>query len=298
MMTWTPLPVLHGADGIPTGWLHSHWMIDPTVVLAAFALAAGYVLSTGTFNARRADAADRVVSTRQRVSFLLGCLVFLVALGPPIDDWSDNFLLSAHMAQHMLLMFVAAPLWLYGIPAWLLQPLAENRITNAIGYAVTRPVIALVVSNAMVIVWHVPAVYNRALLSEPVHVMQHGVFLFAAVVAWWPVLGPLPAWPKVSEPLQCLYLFLYSLPGSLVGAVITYASVPMYDFYAQAPRIFGISLEMDQELAGLIMWVGGSAIYFLWITIIFLRWGAREDEAEYGSRQSGSTVGASRVLPN
>lgn len=297
-MTLNPLPVLHGADGFPTGWLHSNWMIDPTVVLAAFALAAGYVLYTGTFNARRPDAADRAVSGRQRVAFLLGCLVFLIALGPPLDDWSDEYLLSAHMTQHMLLMFVAAPLWLYGIPAWLLRPLANNRITNAAGYAITRPVAALVLSSAMVIFWHVPVVYNKALLSEPVHIVQHGMFLLAAVIAWWPVLGPLPSWPKLSDPLQCLYLFLYSLPGGLVGAAIVFAEVPMYDFYAGSPRIFGISLSMDQQLAGLMMWVGGSSLYFLWITAIFLRWGAREDEAEYASHSTASTIDTSRVLPN
>lgn len=272
-------------------------MIDPTVVLVAFVLGAGYVLYTGTFNARREDVAERSVSSRQRVAFLIGCLVFLVALGPPLDDWSDEFLLSAHMAQHMLLMFVVAPLWLYGTPPWLLQPLAENRITNALGYAITRPVAALLVSNAVLIFWHVPGVYNRALISEPVHVVQHGVFIVAALLAWWPVLGPLAAWPGLSEPLKCLYLFLYSLPGGLVGAAIAFAAVPMYDFYAESPRIFGIGLDMDQELAGLMMWVGGSSIYFLWITSIFLRWGAREDEAEYASRSIAGTIDTSQVVP-
>ncbi len=294
-MTLINVPTLHGAEGYPTGWLNSSWMVHPTVALAAFALAAGYVLYTGTFNARRADAAERVVSSRQRLSFLLGCLVFLIALGPPLDDWSDSYLLTAHMAQHMLLMFVVAPLWLYGTPAWLLQPLARSRIANRTGYAITRPVAALIVSNAIVIFWHVPGVYGQALRSEPVHVLQHGAFLAAALLAWWPVLGPLPAWPKLSEPLQCLYLFLYSLPGGLVGAFITFGSVPMYAFYGDSPRIFGINLEMDQQLAGLMMWVGGSTIYFLWITRIFLVWGAREDEAEYAPRKPPGPVGANQV---
>jgi putative membrane protein len=291
-MILVSLPTLHGADGYPTGWLNSDWMIDPAVAIAAFALAAGYTLYTGTFNSRRSDAAERITSDRQRGAFLLGCLVFLIALGPPLDDWADSYLLTAHMVQHMLLMFVVAPLWLYGIPAWMMQPLAENRVVNRIGYTLTRPVAALIVSNAIIVFWHVPGVYDRALESEPLHVVQHGAFLVAALLAWWPVIGPLPAWPKLSEPLQCLYLFLYSLPGSLVGAFITFAAVPMYHFYAGSPRIFGISLEMDQQLAGLLMWVGGSTIYFLWITWIFLRWGAREDEAEFAEYAPRSSIPA------
>ena len=294
-MTLNNLPILHGADGYPTGWLNSSWMVDPTVVLAAFAMASGYVLYTGTFNARRPDASERPVGSKQRLAFLLGCLVFLVALGPPLDDWSDKYLLTAHMAQHMLLIFVVAPLWLYGIPGWMLQPLTNNSITNTAGCALTRPVAALIASNALIIFWHVPGVYDRALMWEPVHVVQHGAFLMAALIGWWPVLGSLPAWPKLSEPLQCLYLFLYSLPAGLVGAFITFAAAPMYGFYADSPRIFGLSLEMDQQLAGLMMWVGGSSIYFLWVTIIFLGWGAREDAAEYASRKPAGAIGVKHI---
>lgn len=277
MVIW---PILHGGEGFPTGWLKSDWRIDPTVVLAAFGIAAAYILLTGHFNAARPDAAERVVSRGQRVMFLLGCVIFVIALGPPLDDWSDNYLLSAHMAQHMLLMYAVAPLWLAGTPSWLLEPLARWPAVNRIGYAITRFAPALVISNAIIILWHLPGVYDRALQSEPVHVLQHGSFLAAALLAWWPVLGPLPAWPRLSEPLQCLYLFLASLPTGLVGALIVFASVPMYHFYESSPRIFGIDLEVDQQLAGLMMWVGGSTIYFLWITTIFLRWGRQADEEE------------------
>ncbi len=279
-MIW---PILHGGEGFPTGWLHSDWRIDPIVAVVAFVIAAGYILYTGTFNRKRPDARERVVSGSQQTAFLLGCLAFLIALGPPIDDWADKYLLSAHMLQHMILMYVVAPLWLYGTPAWLLEPLTKHPWLNRAGYALTRPVPALLISNAIIIFWHIPGVYDRALQSEPVHVLQHGSFLLAALLAWWSVLSPLPAWPKLPEPLQCVYLFLISLPGGLVGAFITFAAVPFYHFYANSPRIFGIDLEVDQQLAGLMMWVGGSTIYFLWISSIFLRWGRRADEQEHGT---------------
>ncbi len=273
-------PILHGGVGFPTGWLHSDWRIDPTVVLAAFGIGALYVLFTGTLNARRPDAAQRTVTRSQRGAFLLGCLIFLIALGPPLDDWSDNYLLTMHMVQHMLLLLVVAPLWLYGIPSWLLQPLADQPVINRIGYTITRPVPALIIANALIVVWHVPGAYDLALRSEPVHVLQHGAFLVAGLISWWPVLSPLPAWPRLSEPVQCLYLFLFSLPGAFVGIVITFAGVPFYHFYENSPRIFGMSLEVDQQAAGLLMWVGGMTIYLLWISNIFLRWGRRMDEAE------------------
>jgi putative membrane protein len=295
-MTFLRVPVLHGVDGFPTGWLHSNWVPDPSVVFVAFVLAAGYVLLTGSY-AQSSESADREVSRSKQIAFLAGTLAFLIALGPPLDDWSDSFLLSAHMAQHMILLFVVAPLWLYGTPAWMLEPLARNRITNRIGYLITRPVAAFFVGNAALIFWHFPGAYDLALRSEPVHLAQHLSFLLGALIAWWPVLSPIPAWPRLSEPLQCLYLFLFGLPGGVVGAFITFATPPLYHFYETSPRIFGIALDVDQQLAGLMMWVGGSAIYFLWITRIFLRWGAREDQMEYASAHPSPAVGESRVHP-
>jgi putative membrane protein len=265
----------------PTGWLHSDWSPEPMVVLSSFALAALYVLWTGPLNRRRPGSENRPVTGRQTAYFLLGCLTYLIALSPPLDDWSDFYLLTAHMFQHMIVIFVVAPLFLAGIPAWVLQPLANNRITNTIGRVLTRPLVAAVISTVIIILWHLPDSYDLALRHEPIHIIQHGFFLIAGLLAWWPVLGPLPAWPRIeSPPIRCLYLFLYSLPAGLVGAFITLSAPGFYPYYDTVPRIFGIDLEMDQQLAGLMMWVGGSMIYLVWITVIFLTWASREEAAD------------------
>lgn len=278
-------PVLH--SGVPpTGWLHSGWRPEPTVVLGTFLLAALYVLWTGPLNRRRPGSEDRPVTGRQTTYFLAGCLAYLLALSPPLDDWSDYYLLTAHMFQHMVLIFVVAPLLLAGTPGWVLQPLADNRYINKIGYTLTRPIVAAILSTVIIVVWHLPGPYDTALQHEPIHIAQHMSFLVAGLLAWWPVLGPLPAWPRIeSPPLRCLFLFLYSLPAGLVGAFITMSAPGFYPFYDNVPRIFGISLEMDQQLAGLMMWVGGSTIYLLWVTVIFLTWASGEEAADREPRQ-------------
>jgi putative membrane protein len=71
----------------------------------------------------------------------------------------------------------------------------------------------------------------------------------------------------------------------LVGAFITMSAPGIYPYYDDVPRIFGISLEMDQQLAGLMMWVGGSMIYLLWITVIFLTWASREEAEDREPRR-------------
>jgi cytochrome c oxidase assembly factor CtaG len=275
--------LLHTGGPYPDGWLKSDWRPEPGVILGAFAMIAAYVWWTGPRN-RAADGTPILpVSGGQRLAFVAGALVFLVALNPPLDDWADSYLLSAHMAQHMLLIFVVAPLWLAGMPAWLLRRLVRFARAERIGYALTRPAVALLLPAVLVIVWHMPFAYDAALGSTPIHIAQHLSFLGAALLSWWPVLGRLPEWPGLSKPMQCLYLFATSLPGGIVGAFVTLAEPGLYDYDA-SPRIWGIDLATDQQIAGLLMWVVTSVIYLLIITVIFFQWAAAEDAKEGRSR--------------
>jgi cytochrome c oxidase assembly factor CtaG len=289
MMHTLRLPVLHGSGGDPTGFLNSDWRPEPTVVLGIVALIAAYVAWTGPLNRRRPDAAQRPVRAGQQAAFIAGSLALLIVLAPPLDDWADHYLLSAHMFQHLAMLFLVAPFWLVGLPAWVFDPLLQQPIVAKAGALLTRPIASFAIANAIVTIWHLPGPYDAALRHEPVHILQHGAFLVAALFAWWPVLSPLPAWPRLSLPLQCLYLFLTSIPGGIIGAFVTLAAPGVYNFYETVPRIWGIDLATDQELAGLMMWVGAGLIYLLWITVLFFRWAARE-EANEGVRPQASGV--------
>ncbi|HEY8445843.1 MAG TPA: cytochrome c oxidase assembly protein [Thermomicrobiales bacterium] len=277
------LPVLHAGQTPPTGFLSSDWFIDPTVVLAAIALLTGYFYWTGPRN-RNVNNPAKPVTTGQRVAFVTGTIVFLIALGPPLDDWADSYLLSAHMLQHMLLMFVTGPLWLSGTPRWVFEPLAQRPLLNRIGAAVTHPVSVFFVANLIITIWHLPGPYDVALRYEPVHVAQHASFLVAAILSWWPVAAPVPAWSRLSLPLQCLYIFLMSVPSGIIGAFIAFAEPGVYHYYVTAPRLWGISVAADQEAAGVLMWVGGSVVYLAVISVLFFRWAAKEDAKESASR--------------
>ncbi len=201
----------------PTGWLHSDWSPEPMVVFSSFALAALFVLWTGPLSRRRPGSETRQTTGKQTTYFLLGCLAYLLALSPPLDDWSDFYLLTAHMFQHMIIMFVVAPLFLAGTPAWVLQPLANNRFTNKIGWALTRPIVAAIVSTFIVIVWHFPGSYDAALKHQPIHIAQHGSFLIrgaARVVA-----GPwaTPSLAEDSVAARPVSLSLSVFPSSRIG---------------------------------------------------------------------------------
>ena len=288
------LPVRHGDGPDPTGPLWSDWSLEPTVMLGVFALVAVYLAWIGPLNRRRPDAAARTVSRGQVVAFLAGAAALLVALGPPLDDWADHYLLTAHMGQHLLLTLLAPPLLLYGTPAWLLSPLLRRRVVARVGYGLTRPLVAFLLANAVFVLWHVPVFYEAALGDARLHVLEHGLFLGTALLAWWPVLGPLPEWPRLSLPVQCLYFVAMTIPGGIVGAFITLAEPGLYAPYDTARRIFGLGLATDQQLAGLLMWVVTSTIYLLLVTVTFFRWAAREEAGERGqavAREGTATGG-------
>lgn len=275
---------LHGDPRLlrPPWW--SSWSLDPQIVLGVFALMAGYILFTGSLNDRRPDAAERVVTTRQRVSFIAGCVLLFVALGPPMEDWA-TLLLSGHMVQHLIIMFLVPPLLLYGTPTWLLEPLTRWRIIDRMGYWLTRPVVTFFISTLVIVTWHLPALYDLALSFEPLHALQHMMYLGAFLLVWWSVLGPLPAWPRATPLMQAVFIFALTLPGAIVGAFLTFGPVGYYPYYLTVPRMWGLDLATDQQIAGLLMWVLGGALSLLLFTIIFLRWANVEDRQELANRQ-------------
>lgn len=278
---WNPMP-LDGA--VPPGPAVTSWHVAPSVVIGTLGLVAGYVLVTGPLARRRPSATPRRVSRGQMTSFLAGCAVLLVALGPPLDGWADHYLLSAHMVQHVLLMVAVAPLWLAGTPDWMVRPVLRWRVVARIGYRLTRPWPAFALPNLVFALWHLTGPYDAVLRSPALHVVEHLCFLGVALLAWWPIFGPLPEWPRPSLPVQCLYLFAQTFPGALIGTYITFAPAPLYTPYASAPRLWGIGLTSDQQLAGLLMWAVVPVVYFVcFLTPVFFRWAAQSERGDAAS---------------
>src|SRR6185436_8011077 len=189
-----------------------------------------------------------------------------------LHDLSDWYLFSAHMVQHLLLTLLVPPLLLAGTPGWMLRPALRYRPVAMLARFFTRPKIAFVVFNLVLAAWHVPALYNTAMANHSVHIVQHLMFMVAATLLWWPILSPLPELPRLSYPMQMLYLFLTTLPMSVVAVYITCSDNLLYPAYAAAPRIRGILPLEDQLIGGLIMWIPGGLLFFGVISVIFFRW--------------------------
>ena len=279
------LPLLHTDSADPTGWLHSDWDPQLSTFFGVGALVALYVVWTGSKNLTAQGKQIHPVTRGQRWAFGGACAALLIALNPPLEDWAEHYLLVMHMVQHLILIFVVAPLLIIGTPDWLLRKLVGRGALRSAGFALTRPAAAFLISNLVMVAWHIPALYDAALTNLPVHIFQHMTFLVTAMLAWWPVMGRMEEWPSLAPLSACLYLFAIGFPSGIVGAFITFAEPGLYTIYPDAVRIWGIDLATDQTLAGLLMWVVTPMFYLLALTIVFFRWTSREDAAEERSRR-------------
>ena len=250
------------------------WSVHPSTVIGLAVLAAIYL-----WRARYASP-ENPLSGLRKLSFFASLFVIFGSLNGPIHDLSDYYLFSAHMVQHLLLTMAMPPLMLAGVPGWMLRPLLRNPVLGAIARRITRPFACFVIFNLVIAVWHIPAFYNAAMANHNIHIVEHLMFMSAAVLMWWPLMSQLPELPRLAYPGQMLYCFLMTLPMSVVAIYITLADQVLYPAYAAAPRIIALSPIEDQVLGGLIMWVPGGVIFVVIMSVVFFKWAARgEDNA-------------------
>ncbi len=208
-------------------------------------------------------------------AFLGGLASVWIAAASPLDAFS-SLLLTAHMAQHLLLMVVAPPLLLLGSPyVPLLRGLPRSFVREGLGpflawpaakrlgRALTHPWVGLLAMAAAMWGWHVPAAYELALHSSIWHEIEHATFLAASTLFWWPVVGPWPSRPHWPEWTVPLYLLAGDLQNTVLAAVLVFSERVIYPTYAAAPRLFGLTALEDQALAGALMWVPGSLAFLV-----------------------------------
>ena len=202
-----------------------------------------------------------------------------MALESPIDTISDHYLDSVHMLQHVLLGFVAPPLLLLG-----LSPRMAGRLMRVpLFRAVTEPVPSQVIGGAVMILWHIPALYDATLRSEELHIVEHITFIGAGVVLYWPVLKDTSAHARweMSPGAKLLYLLVATIPQDGVALALLFSREPFYEFYAHVPRLIdSLTPVVDQTLAGAVLMVLGKATMLVCGLAIFFRWFGREHRAD------------------
>jgi putative membrane protein len=211
--------------------------------------------------------------------FGLGLIVLWFALETPLDTISDYYLDSAHMVQHVLLGFVAPPLMLLG-----LSPQMVGRIVRVPGIrAITEPVPALVIAGLVMVVWHLPALYDATLYNGTLHVVEHLMFIAAGVLMYWPIIEATASqarW-RMSPSAELLYMLVATLPQDGVALALIFSRVPFYEYYTHAPRLVAsLTPVIDQTVAGAVLMVLGKATLAVAAIAVFVRWFGSEQRAD------------------
>jgi len=251
------------------------WTFEPTVTLGLLALVAAYVVAVRRRRLRDDDDVSPWLSSPRWRPWLFGAGVLsgFVALESPIDTGGDNYLLTLHMVQHLVLMMVSPPLVLLGVcgarpPAPTVAPRLRRAWT-----AITRPWPATILFNVVLLVWHLPALYDTTLRHETLHILEHLTFIGVGVVFWWPIVDPVRG--EGTRPVGPFHkiaaLSLAGVPPTVLGLIFSLGSTAFYEFYARAPRLWGLSPVTDQQIAGVVMFGLGNLVYFAAISVILWR---------------------------
>jgi putative copper resistance protein D len=284
----TPAPSLPG--------VLLQWRLEPLVLIGLLTAAVGWLLLS-----------RRVARTHpgrphppwRHAAFLGGLAAITLALSSPVEAYAGE-LFSVHMLQHMLLQLVAAPLLLLGAPAtlalraaapsvrrWLLG-LLHSRVVAVLSF----PLLAWVLFAAVNWGWHFSSLYDQALEISWLHDLQHVTFLGAALLFWWSVVGADPARWRLPHPVRLFYLFLAMPQNSFLGIAMMSAPAALYPHYEANLRDWGPTPAVDQNIGGMLMWVGGDVVFLLAMGLVVAAWvraedrRAARDDAREGARLS------------
>jgi len=223
---------------------------------------------------RLRSTSPKLISVRSAGSFFLGMFLIWAALASPLAGF-DHELLTAHMAEHLLLLILAPPLiWLgapiiafrHGLPEHLVLVIIDPAVRwppiQRVGRSLGQPAFCWLSAAAALVVWHIPGIFTAGLQSGTWHMIEHASFVATGLLFWWPVVQP---WPSVSRPDLSIivYLFLATLPCDIIAGLLVFGERVVYSVYFSSSRPFGFSALEDQQCAGALMWTCVTVVYLV-----------------------------------
>lgn len=264
----------HGAHQETGGWSVSGTIVIPFgVVLLLY--------SAGVARLWRHAGVGRGVAWWQLACFATGWALLVAALVSPLHELGER-LFTAHMIEHEVLMVAAAPALVLsrplGVMLWAFSRAVRRHLGGAvrwaflrmIGRGLTEPASATILHGLAIWVWHMPVLFNAALASEPVHWLQHFSFLASALLFWWALLNGRAR--RKSRGASVFYLFFTSMHCGLLGAIVALSKNQIFLGNDSAAPQWNLTALQDQQLGGLIMWVGASVFYLAAALILAALW--------------------------
>lgn len=247
-----------------------HW--DPLVLAPISVLVAIYVLRfrKARAEARGPDGRVRGVGAPQAIAFAAGILALVLALATPLDGLGEDYLFSAHMLQHVLLGDLAPALLLLSLSRVILRPVTRRlmNVERALG-RLASPWTGIALWIGLMYLWHIPAMYDAALRNPGIHLVEHASFFTAGVAVWWPLIQPVPMRRRLTGLATVAYIGTAKFGLAALGLYLTWSNNLLYDYYAEVPRIWGLTPVGDQNAGGAIMMVEQSFTFVVALVVLF-----------------------------
>lgn len=255
--------------------IFSYWHLDPGIMLFTILICLFY-LFTINFKIQK-----------QIWYFAAAVFVLLLCTMSPLHFLGENYLFSAHMVSHVLLLLIAGPLMAASVPG-------ENRFKNQLVFFSKKinkvPVVGWLCGVAIMWFWHIPSIFNHLFVMHNfggIRFMSGLMYLhivtsiIAGIIFSWPIIGPYKKY-RLGAVGGVLYLSTACVFCSLLGLIITFSHVGTYTHYLNITDQFGflptvrktwdISVAADQQMAGLIMWVPCCLIYLSASMFLLIKW--------------------------
>jgi cytochrome c oxidase assembly factor CtaG len=228
-------------------------------------------------------------STKRRRALALGCGVALLVgvWVAPVSVVAQHYLLSAHLLQITILMGAVPPLFLLALPG---DPrVTAPRWLQHVLKLLVHPLVAIVAVNAAFFGWHTSELYSSAMRNDFVWSLQQVTLLLSSTAFWWPIITPFSPPVRSMSPLGKMgYILLATIPQTFGGLVVALAHHPLYPLYAAAPRLLGLDVMTDQQLAGAsIALVSKIALFAAFIVIFVHALGPSAGHDEDGGGDGG-----------
>jgi cytochrome c oxidase assembly factor CtaG len=229
------------------------WSLHWNVLLAIGVLAAAYFWSQRRWHA----------DATRKAAFDLAVILLLAVYVTPLHTIALHYLLSVHLLQNVVTAEWAPGLVVFALAPSLARELERSRAVRFL----THPLVALPLWLGTYFVWHVPPIYDRALeQSGWLLNLEHLTYFLAGVLMWWPVVHG-----RYSDGVKATYLFGAFVLAAPLGLLLALLPRPIYDFYKDAPQLWGLSDTTDQQIAGVTMAVEQAIVFFAVFAYFFMR---------------------------
>ncbi|MEM9026111.1 MAG: cytochrome c oxidase assembly protein [Verrucomicrobiota bacterium] len=253
-----------------------HWHTEPFLLITLLGIGWLYAILLGPMRSRF-QGAPAQAPRREIWAFYTSLIISYLTVASPLDQIGEQFLFSAHMIQHMLLVYVCPPLAIVGLPAWLTDEFFRNPICRRVFGFLFNPVAGGLIFSATYTIWHIPGLYEWALQDKTVHIIEHLTMYVTGWMMLWGFFSRSRVLPVSPYGVRMIAVFLLMVAQLPVFAFLTLSDTVLYPTYEWAPRIIpGFTAIQDQVLGGLIMKVSNMFFSIITFCVVFYIWVQKE----------------------